>query len=163
MGRATFFHISDSRSKLQVYLREDKVGKESYERFSLFDIGDIIAAKGVLFKTRTGELTILAESSVFLAKCRHPLPEKWHGLQDVELRYRKRYLDLIVNPEIGDIFRLRSALISDIRKYFDERGYIEVETPMMQAVPGGAIARPFKTFHNALGIDLYLRIAPSST
>lgn len=160
MGRATFFHISDSRNKLQVYLREDKVGRESYESFSLFDIGDIIAVKGVLFKTRTEELTVLAESNVFLAKCRHPLPEKWHGLQDVELRYRKRYLDLIVNPEIGEIFRLRSSLISNIRKYFDERGYLEVETPMMQAVPGGALARPFKTFHNALGIDLYLRIAP---
>ncbi len=160
MGRATFFHISDSRNKLQVYLREDKAGQESYERFSLYDIGDIIAVQGVLFKTRTEELTVFAESTVFLAKCRHPLPEKWHGLQDVELRYRKRYLDLIVNPEIGDIFRLRSALISDIRKYFDERGYIEVETPMMQAVPGGALAKPFKTFHNALGIDLYLRIAP---
>ena len=160
MGRATFFHVSDGRNKLQVYLRGDKVGQESYERFFLFDIGDIIAVKGVLFKTRTEELTVLAESFVFLAKCRHPLPEKWHGLQDVELRYRKRYLDLIVNPETRDIFRLRSALISDIRKYFDERGYIEVETPMMQAVPGGAIARPFKTFHNALGIDLYLRIAP---
>jgi lysyl-tRNA synthetase class 2 len=160
MGRATFFHVSDGRNKLQVYLRGDKVGQESYERFSLFDIGDIIAIKGVLFKTRTEELTVLAESFVFLAKCRHPLPEKFHGLQDVELRYRKRYLDLIMNPEIGDIFRLRSTLISDIRKYFDERGYIEVETPMMQAVPGGALARPFKTFHNALGIDLYLRIAP---
>ncbi len=160
MGRATFFHISDSRNKLQVYLRADKIGQETYERFSLFDIGDIIAVKGVLFKTRTEELTVLAQSFVFLAKCRHPLPEKFHGLQDVELRYRKRYLDLIMNPEIGDIFRMRSALISDIRKYFDERGYIEVETPMMHAVPGGAIARPFKTFHNALGIDLYLRIAP---
>ncbi len=160
MGRATFFHISDGRNKLQAYLREDKVGLESYEQFSLFDIGDILAIKGVLFKTRTEELTVLIESSVFLAKCRHPLPEKWHGLQDVELRYRKRYLDLIVNPETRDIFRLRSAMISDIRKYFDERGYIEVETPMMQPVPGGAIARPFKTFHNALGIDLYLRIAP---
>ena len=160
MGRATFFHISDSQNKLQVYLREDKAGRETYESFSLFDIGDIIAVKGVLFKTRTEELTVLAQSTVFLAKCRHPLPEKWHGLQDVELRYRKRYLDLIVNPEVGDIFRLRSKLISDIRRYFDERGYVEVETPMMQAVPGGAIARPFKTYHNALGIDLYLRIAP---
>ncbi len=160
MGRATFFHISDGRHKLQAYLREDKVGRESYEQFSLFDIGDILAVKGVLFKTRTEELTVLTESSVFLAKCRHPLPEKWHGLQDVELRYRKRFLDLIVNPETRDIFRLRSALISDIRKYFDERGYLEVETPMMHPVPGGAIARPFKTFHNALGIDLYLRIAP---
>ena len=160
MGRATFFHISDSRSRLQVYLREDRVGKDEYDLFSLYDIGDVIAVRGDLFKTRTEELTVLADSFVLLAKCRHPLPEKWHGLQDVELRYRKRYLDLIVNPEVVDIFRMRSALISTIRKYFDDRGYVEVETPMMQSVPGGALARPFKTFHNALGIDLFLRIAP---
>jgi len=160
MGRATFFHISDGRNRLQIYLREDKVGKDEYELFSLYDIGDMIAVKGVLFKTRTEELTVLADSFVLLAKCLHPLPEKWHGLQDVELRYRKRYLDLIVNSEIVEIFRLRSALITNIRKYFDDRGYIEVETPMMQPLPGGALARPFKTFHNALGIDLFLRIAP---
>jgi lysyl-tRNA synthetase class 2 len=160
MGRATFFHISDSRSRLQVYLREDRVGKEEYDVFSLYDIGDMIAVRGMLFKTRTEELTVLADSFVLLAKCRHPLPEKWHGLHDVELRYRKRYLDLIVNPEVVDIFRQRSALITTIRKYFDDRGYVEVETPMMQPVPGGALARPFKTFHNALGIDLFLRIAP---
>lgn len=160
MGRATFFHISDSRSRLQVYLREDKVGKDEYDLFSLYDIGDVIAVKGMLFKTRTEELTVLADSFVLLAKCRHPLPEKWHGLQDVELRYRKRYLDLIVNPEVVGIFRLRSALITTVRKFFDDRGYVEVETPMMQPVPGGALARPFKTFHNALGIDLFLRIAP---
>ncbi|MGD2245763.1 MAG: lysine--tRNA ligase [Candidatus Aminicenantes bacterium] len=160
MGRATFFHISDSQSQLQVYLREDKVGKENYELFSLFDIGDIVAVQGILFKTRTDELTVLADSLTFLAKCRHPLPEKWHGLQDIELRYRKRYLDLIVNPEVGEIFRLRSAMISFIRNFFDEKGYIEVETPMMQTIPGGALAKPFKTYHKALGLDLYLRIAP---
>lgn len=160
MGRATFFHITDSRSKLQAYLREDKVGKKMYEIFSLIDIGDVVAVDGVLFKTKTGELTVLADSFTFLAKCLHPLPEKWHGLQDVELRYRKRYLDLIVNPEEGELFRLRSALITQMRYFFDKRGYIEVETPMMQAIPGGALARPFKTVHNALGIELYLRIAP---
>ncbi len=160
MGRATFSTISDSRSRVQIYLREDQVGKPGYELFGLFDIGDVIDVRGTLFKTRTGELTILAESATLLAKCLHPLPEKWHGLQDVELRYRRRYLDLIMSPEVGEVFRLRSRLIGEIRRFFDDRGYMEVETPMMQPMPGGAIARPFKTFHNALGIDLYLRIAP---
>ncbi len=160
MGRAIFFHIADSREKLQVYLREDKLGKEKFSRFSLLDIGDMVSVEGTLFKTRTGELTVICEAYTFLAKCLHPLPEKWHGLQDVELRYRKRYLDLIMNPEQREVFRLRSAMISHVRKFFDERGYIEVETPMMHSIPGGALAKPFKTFHNALGIDLYLRIAP---
>lgn len=160
MGRATFFHIIDSRSRLQVYLREDRVGKKNYELFSLIDIGDIVSVEGILFKTRTGELSVLADSFTFLAKCLHPLPEKWHGLQDVEIRYRKRYLDLIMNPEQREVFRLRSQMIAHMRKFFDERGYIEVETPMMQQIPGGALARPFKTFHNALNMDLYLRIAP---
>jgi lysyl-tRNA synthetase class 2 len=160
MGRAIFLHIADSRAQLQVYLREDKLGKEKFSQFLLLDIGDIISVEGKLFKTRTGELTVLCESYTFLAKCLHPLPEKWHGLQDVELRYRKRYLDLIMNPEQREVFRLRSAMISHIRRFFDERGYIEVETPMMHSIPGGALAKPFKTFHNALGIDLYLRIAP---
>jgi lysyl-tRNA synthetase, class II len=160
MGRATFSTISDGRSRLQIYLREDRLGKPGYDLFGLMDIGDIIDVRGTLFKTRTGELTVLAESFTLLAKCLHPLPEKWHGLQDVELRYRRRYLDLIMNPDVGEVFRLRSRLIAEIRRFFDERGYLEVETPMMQPMPGGAIARPFKTFHNALGIDLYLRIAP---
>jgi lysyl-tRNA synthetase class 2 len=160
MGRATFFHIIDSRSRLQVYLREDKVGKTHYKIFSLIDIGDVISVGGVLFKTKTGELTILAESFTFLAKCLHPLPEKWHGLQDVEIRYRKRYLDLIMNPAQREVFRLRGAMIAFIRNFFDKNGYLEVETPMMQPIPGGALARPFKTFHNALNMDLYLRIAP---
>jgi lysyl-tRNA synthetase class 2 len=160
MGRAIFLHIADSRAKLQVYLREDKLGKEKFVQFSLLDIGDIISVEGKLFKTRTGELTLLCESYIFLAKCLHPLPEKWHGLQDMELRYRKRYLDLIMNPEQREVFRLRSAMISQIRRFFDQKGYIEVETPMMHSIPGGALAKPFKTFHNALGIDLYLRIAP---
>ena len=160
MGRATFFHIVDSRSRLQIYLREDKVGKKNYNLFSLIDIGDIVSVEGVLFKTKTGELSVLAESFTFLAKCLHPLPEKWHGLQDVEIRYRKRHLDLIMNPEQREVFRLRSAMIAYMRKFFDEKGYIEVETPMMQPIPGGALARPFKTFHNALSMDLYLRIAP---
>lgn len=160
MGRATFFHIADSKAKIQAYLREDRAGKKNYELFSLMDIGDILSVKGTLFKTKTGELTIFADSFTFLAKCLHPLPEKWHGLQDVELRYRKRYLDLIVNPEDSEVFRLRSAIISKTRQFFDQKGYIEVETPMMHPIPGGALARPFKTYHNALGIELYLRIAP---
>jgi len=160
MGRACFFHLADSRAKLQVYLREDKIGKTKFDQFSLFDIGDIVSAEGILFKTRTGELTVLCSNYTFLAKCLHPLPEKWHGLQDVELRYRKRFLDLIMNPEQREVFRLRSALIAHTRRFFDERGYIEVETPMMHSVPGGALAKPFETYHNALGLDLYLRIAP---
>jgi lysyl-tRNA synthetase class 2 len=160
MGRATFFHIADSQGKIQAYLREDKAGKRTYHLFLLIDIGDVLSVEGVLFKTRTGELTVLIDSFNFLAKCLHPLPEKWHGLQDVELRYRKRYLDLIVNPEECEVFRLRSALISKVREFFDQRSYVEVETPMMQPIPGGALARPFKTYHNALGMDLYLRIAP---
>jgi lysyl-tRNA synthetase class 2 len=160
MGRATFSTITDSRGRLQIYLREDILGEKSYRLFGLMDIGDVIDVEGTLFKTRTGELTVSAQSFSLLAKCLHPLPEKWHGLQDVELRYRRRYLDLIMNPEVGEVFRLRSQIIAHIRKFFDERGYLEVETPMMQPIPGGALARPFKTFHNALGIDLYLRIAP---
>ncbi|MCX7975363.1 MAG: lysine--tRNA ligase [Candidatus Aminicenantes bacterium] len=160
MGRATFFHIANSQAKLQAYLREDVVGLESYRLFDLFDIGDLIGLEGTLFRTKTGELTVLIEKFELLAKCFHPLPEKWHGLQDVETRYRRRYLDLIMNPEVAKIFVLRSRMISLIRKFFDDRGYLEVETPMMQPIPGGAAARPFKTYHNALGIDLYLRIAP---
>lgn len=160
MGRATFFHIANSQSRLQAYIRQDVVGPEAYELFDLYDIGDIVGLEGTLFRTRTGELTVLVENFMLLAKCFHPLPEKWHGLQDVELRYRRRYLDLIMNPEVAQIFFLRSQMIALIRKFFDERGYIEVETPMMHPVPGGAAARPFKTFHNALSLELYLRIAP---
>lgn len=160
MGRATFATISDSRAKVQIYLRKEEVGAEAYDLWSLLDIGDVVSVRGSIFKTRTGELTVHVRSWTFLAKSLHPLPEKWHGLQDVELRYRRRYLDLIMSPEVGEVFRLRSRMIAEIRRFFDSRGYVEVETPMMQPIPGGALARPFKTFHNALGIDLYMRIAP---
>ncbi len=160
MGRATFFHISDGRSRVQAYIREETLGKEAYERFFLFDLGDWAAVEGTVFRTRTGELTVQAEALQFVAKCHRPLPEKWHGLQDVEIRYRRRYLDLIMNPEAAGVFRLRSAVVAYLRRYFDARDYIEVETPMMQAIPGGALARPFITHHNALDMDLYLRIAP---
>ena len=160
MGRAVFFHISDGRSRVQVYLRSDLIGPKAFEMFTLYDLGDQILVEGELFKTRTGELTVLCSSYRFLAKCLHPLPEKWHGLQDVEIRSRRRYLDLIMNPEVMEVFRLRSAIVAHIRRFFDERGYIEVETPMMHAIPGGALARPFITHHNALDMDLYLRIAP---
>ncbi|MFW6124350.1 MAG: lysine--tRNA ligase [Acidobacteriota bacterium] len=160
MGRAVFFHIKDSRTNLQGYIRKDRVGEKKFGLFSLLDIGDMIAVEGVVFKTRTGELTVLLDSFDFLAKCLYPLPEKWHGLRDIEIRYRKRYLDLIVNPEETEVFRLRSRMITKIREFFNGKGYIEVETPMMQPIPGGALAKPFKTFHNALGMDLYLRIAP---
>ncbi len=160
MGRATFFHIIGGQLQIQIYLREDKIGKKKYDLFSLLDIGDIIAVQGGLFKTRTRELTVLADSYTFLAKCLHPLPEKWHGLQNVEIRYRRRYLDMIMNSDVKKVFILRSQIISYIRKFFDDRGFIEVETPMMHSIPGGALAKPFKTFHNALGMELYLRIAP---
>ncbi|MFO7865284.1 MAG: lysine--tRNA ligase [Candidatus Aminicenantes bacterium] len=160
MGRAVFFHLGDSQGRLQAYLRKDHCGEDVFETFSLLDIGDVISVEGQIFRTRTGELTVLVDDLTFLAKCLHPLPEKWHGLRDVELRYRKRHLDLLMNPEEADVFRTRSRMISLIRDFFNQKGYVEVETPMMQAVPGGALARPFATFHKALGIELFLRIAP---
>lgn len=160
MGRAVFFHLGDSQGRLQAYLRKDHAGEEAFKTFALLDIGDMILVQGEVFRTRTGELTVLVDDLSFLAKCLHPLPEKWHGLRDVELRYRKRYLDLIMNPDEAQVFRTRSRMIALIRDYFNERDYVEVETPMMQAVPGGALARPFATFHNALGMELFLRIAP---
>jgi lysyl-tRNA synthetase class 2 len=160
MGRASFFHISDGLAKIQGYIKQDLVGERNYNIFDLLDIGDLIGIEGRLFRTKTNELTILVEKFTFLAKSFHPLPEKWHGLQDIEVRFRQRYLDLIVNPEVREIFNLRSRMIQEIRKFLEERGYVEVETPMMHPIPGGALARPFETYHNALSISLYLRIAP---
>ncbi len=160
MGRATFFHISDGAAKIQVFLRENQIGKEKYRHFKYFNIGDWIGVEGVLFRTKTGELTILASDFTLLAKSLLPLPEKWHGLQDVEVRFRKRYLDLIVNPGSREIFEKRARIVRTIRDFFLSKDFIEVETPIMHPVLGGAAAKPFRTHHNALDMDLYLRIAP---
>nr|MCU0236591.1 OB-fold nucleic acid binding domain-containing protein [Acidobacteriota bacterium] len=160
MGKSVFMHLFDGEERLQVYIRKDVVSERDFAVNDLLDIGDIIGVQGTVFKTRTGELSVLVKELAFLAKSFHPLPEKWHGLQDKELRFRQRYLDLIVNPGTKDIFRKRSRLIQSLRRFFHDRGYIEVETPMMHPIPGGASARPFVTHHNALDIDLYLRVAP---
>ncbi len=159
-GKASFINVKDGTGKIQVYVKKDKVGDERFKIFKLMDIGDFIWVRGPIFRTKTGELTILAEEIELLCKSLRPLPEKWHGLTDVELRYRQRYLDLIVNEDVKKVFVLRSRIIQLIREFFVSKGFLEVETPMMQPIPGGATARPFKTYHNALGIELYLRIAP---
>lgn len=159
-GKASFGHIVGGGKRLQLYVRQDRVGEDNYELYRLLDIGDLVGVEGEMARTRTGELTIFVDRVFFLAKALLPLPEKWHGLSDVETRYRQRYLDLIANPGVRDIFVVRSRLISAIRFFLEEKGYLEVETPMMQPIAGGAVARPFKTFHEALGIPLFLRIAP---
>lgn len=159
-GKANFLVISDGRSRIQVYVRQDSVSERDFSVFELLDFGDIIGATGRLFRTRTNELTVWAKTIVFLSKCLVPLPEKWHGLTDVETRYRQRYLDLIVSPQTRRVFETRSRILSSIRGFLDGRGYLEVETPMMQSLAGGAVARPFVTHHNAHDIKMYLRIAP---
>ena len=159
-GRASFIHIKDGSGQLQVYVKRDVVGKEQYELFKRMDIGDFVGAKGTVFRTHTGELTLLAQEVRILSKSLRPLPEKWHGLRDVEIRYRQRYVDLMVNDSVREVFVKRSRIIQQIQNFMRSHEFIEVETPMMQPIPGGAAARPFKTFHNSLGIDLYLRIAP---
>jgi lysyl-tRNA synthetase class 2 len=160
MGKSHFLHLQDQEGRLQVYVQKPVFTPEQWEIFKLVDLGDFLGVEGTLFETKTGERTIKVDSFTLLSKSVHPLPDKWHGLADVEQRYRQRYLDLISNPEVKKTLMLRSRLVRETRRYFEERGFIEVETPMMQAVPGGAAAQPFKTHHNALGIDLYLRIAP---
>ncbi|OLC11997.1 MAG: lysine--tRNA ligase [Candidatus Rokubacteria bacterium 13_1_40CM_69_27] len=158
-GKTCFAHLMDRTGRIQLYARADQLG-DHYPLFTDLDAGDFIGVTGEVFRTRTGELTIAVGSFQFLAKSLRPLPEKWHGLRDVETRYRQRYVDLIVNQETRAVFVLRSRVIKALRDFLDARGFLEVETPMMQPIPGGAVARPFVTHHNALGVDLYLRIAP---
>ncbi|MFZ3341239.1 MAG: lysine--tRNA ligase [Terriglobales bacterium] len=160
MGKAGFAHLQQDGQRLQIYVKKDAVGDAGFELWKLLDLGDHIGVRGYLFRTRTGELSIHAEELTFLSKDLLPLPEKWHGLQDVELRYRQRYVDLVMNPEVREVFLKRSKLTQSLRRYFDAQGFVEVETPMMQPMAGGAVARPFKTHHNTLDMDLFLRIAP---
>ena len=159
MGKASFCHIQDSEGKIQSYVSINDLGEESYKAFKEDDIGDIIGITGFVFKTRTGEISIHAKEVTLLSKSLRPLPEKFHGLKDTDLRYRQRYVDLIVNPEVKETFILRSKIISNIRKILEEKGYLEVETPILNTISGGATARPFITHHNTLDIDMYLRIA----
>jgi lysyl-tRNA synthetase class 2 len=159
MGRASFAKIADRSGQLQLFLQEDALGAV-YEEFRSFDVGDILAAEGALFRTRTGELSVRVEALWLLAKSLRPLPDKWHGLADTELRYRQRYVDLIMNERSREVFRMRTRIVRYLREYLDALDFLEVETPMMQPIPGGAAARPFVTHHNALNLDMYLRIAP---
>ncbi|HZD41188.1 MAG TPA: lysine--tRNA ligase [Terriglobales bacterium] len=159
-GKASFFHVQDRKGRIQVYARKDRLGESDYGLFQLLDVGDIVGVSGRLFRTKTRELTIEAHAIRLLSKCLRPLPEKWHGLADVEARYRQRYVDLMVNPEVREVFEKRSRLVRLVRQFFEKRDFLEVETPMMQAIAGGAAARPFVTHHNTLDMELYLRIAP---
>ncbi|HTM32638.1 MAG TPA: lysine--tRNA ligase [Vicinamibacterales bacterium] len=159
-GKAAFIVLSDGRARIQVYVRQDSLPDREYQLSKLLDFGDQVGVAGYLFRTKTDELTIWATSIAFLAKCFVPLPEKWHGLQDVEIRYRQRYLDLIVNPDVRRVFEIRSRTVAAVRDFLTGHGFLEVETPMMQPIAGGALARPFVTHHNALDMKLYLRIAP---
>ncbi len=159
-GKAAFIHIQDQSDKIQVFVQRDTLGRENYQIFKKYDIGDIVGIKGTLFRTRTGELTVKADYVQLLSKSMRPLPEKYHGLKDVATRYRQRYVDLWVNSRAREIFTARTRIVREIRQFLDSKGFLEVETPMMQTIPGGATARPFETHHNALDMKLYLRIAP---
>ncbi len=160
MGKAGFAHLQQGGQRLQIYIKKDAVGDKGFELYKLLDLGDHIGVGGYLFRTRTGELSVHVDEITFLSKDLLPLPEKWHGLTDVELRYRQRYVDLVMNPEVREVFLKRSKLVQSLRRSMETRGFVEVETPMMQLIAGGAVARPFKTHHNTLDMDLYLRIAP---
>jgi lysyl-tRNA synthetase, class II len=160
MGKAGFAHLQGGGKRIQIYVKKDVVGERGFQLFQLLDLGDHLGVRGHMFRTKTGELSVWVEELFFLSKALLPLPEKWHGLADIELRYRMRYLDLIATERSREIFETRARIVRELRKFFDARGYIEVETPMMHPIPGGAAARPFVTHHNTLNIDLYLRIAP---
>ncbi|MGI5999153.1 MAG: lysine--tRNA ligase, partial [Lutispora sp.] len=159
MGKASFSDVQDRNGRIQIYIKTDDIGEENYKEFKTYDIGDIIGVKGTVFRTKKGEISIHAKEITLLTKSLQPLPEKWHGLKDTDIRYRKRYVDLIVNPEVRDTFIKRTKIIQCVRKFFDDRGYLEVDTPVLATIASGAAARPFVTHSNALDIDLYLRIA----
>ena len=160
MGKASFAKLQDSSGQIQIFVQREALGEQPYDDFKGWDIGDILGAEGVLFRTKTGELSVRVDGLRLLVKSLQPLPDKWHGLADTEARYRQRYVDLIMNEDSRAVFQKRTALVRFLRDMLDARGFLEVETPMMQPIPGGAVARPFVTHHNALGIDMYLRIAP---
>ncbi|MDD4717116.1 MAG: lysine--tRNA ligase [Eubacteriales bacterium] len=160
MGKVSFCDLQDNKGRIQLFTKIDKLGEENYEKWQRLDIGDIVGVTGVVFRTQRGEISVMTESYTLLSKALRPLPEKFHGLKDTDTRYRQRYVDLIVNPEVRTTFRKRSGIIRAVRKFLDDRGFLEVDTPILNTIPGGAAARPFITHHNTLDMDMYLRIAP---